>query len=272
MAEISTRDIVALLEAGKRKAELEFRKAIFEDASEGLAKDLRKVEDIHRSLAARMERAGIELAYPFGKRIEEFNKSISGITPGEIRDAMRSRDGPVYGLLAERGIIIKKNFENRENIAKATMIISRLDEQRRRRIFDAIRCGALAENVSVADLDEKSRARLARLIRRMGIRAGVADGFISGEAVPAEDEVQVQVLDKKVWVTVEVSGLLSKNLEDMDCLNRKIQLRNAQRQVMSFNDDEEKDFATLQSEYLRLLKEQDELLREFKEEEMTVTG
>ena len=46
-------------------------------------------------------------------------------------------------------------------------------------------------------------------------------------------------------------------------VSMKVQLRNAERQVLTFDEAQEKDFEALQHEYLNLLKEQDELLRDF---------
>ena len=50
-------------------------------------------------------------------------------------------------------------------------------------------------------------------------------------------------------------------------VNSLIQLRNAERQIKVFDSREEDEFSALQRQYLELLKEQDELLREYNEEE-----
>jgi len=72
---------------------------------------------------------------------------------------------------------------------------------------------------------------------------------------------------RNVWVSREIKEKLDSNMKRIEEINPEIQLRNAQRHIKVFNEEEEKLFASLQEEYLKLLKEQDELLSDFNEEE-----
>jgi len=180
---------------------------------------------------------------------------------------MRSRSGETYSVLAKRGEIIKANFENRGNIAKISLLVAGLDGDRKMKLFDAISKGAFSDKISFQDWEDSKRKQLAKLLSRIGINAGIVEGQLSGEVEGEHEDVAHQLLDRKVWVSPKVSEQLTKNLEAINTLNPKIQLKTAERQIRDFSEEEEKDFTVLQGEYLKLLKEQDDLLKEYNEEE-----
>jgi hypothetical protein len=52
----------------------------------------------------------------------------------------------------------------------------------------------------------------------------------------------------------------------MQQVNVKIQLKNAERQIRQFGEAEEKEFDELQKKYLELIKQKDEILKNYEEE------
>ncbi|MFH0885458.1 MAG: hypothetical protein V1861_07150 [Candidatus Micrarchaeota archaeon] len=263
--ELKARDLARLIELNKKKAELEFQVRIL-----GAKPDveLRRVVSNANELAEKAKAAGISLIFPNQTKLDEYAEALDAFPADAIKEGLKIRDGRAYQTLKERGIIVKKNFENRSEIAKLLIIIAGMAKDEREAIESAISAGSIESPVSVASLGEESGKRIARFMRRCGI-ACVACGtelkVAPDEAV--EKETRIELPNRWVWVSEGSKALLEENLRKMQHLNARIQLKNAERQIKTFSEEEEGVFATLQMEYLVLLKEQDELLREFNEED-----
>lgn len=253
-------------------AELEFRQLLLEKDNEtesaNQVKDqLQTLSEQANSLSEQMKKAGIELIQPNKVKIKEFDEKLSGFPQEEILDSVKTKNGDVYNLLAERGKIIKRNFENRSNIAKISLLASKLDTERKAALYKAIDHEAFETTVDLKDWDEKARMRFVNLLRRIGLDVGLDEHSLSAGKNGVIEEKLVELSGVTVWVSDDVSSQLNKNLELMSELNKKIQLKNAERQIKSFSDDEEKEFLILQQDYLKLLKEQDDLIKDFKDED-----
>jgi len=262
---LTARDLSRLIELNKKKAELQFQAKVLGASSEG---ELRRVSSNADELADRAKAAGIRLVFPSQDMLDELASALDEFPPDAIREGIKVRDGKAYQTLKERGMIVKKNFENRSEIAKLLIIIARMSEEERNGALRAIASGAFEKPLAASSLDEAARAKLARFLRRCGINCTQ----LGNELMPANDaaceqEIRIQMPNRSVWVNESAKGRLEENLKKMQHLNARIQLKNAERQIKVFSEEEEGVFATLQKEYLELLKEQDEVLREFNEEE-----
>lgn len=202
------------------------------------------------------------LVLPNQRRLDDLGKVLSGYGAAEMKEAIRTRSGPAYEALTQRGMIVKANHENRLEIAKLNLEIYRLNDELRGKAFDVLRFGALFGPLQLPDAGPEATGRIARYLRRCGIPC-TARGTDISPGADAEPEVRMLVGNKVVWVSQALRARLEENMQRTQQVSMKVQLRNAERQVLSFDDAQEKDFAALQQEYLNLLKEQDELLREF---------
>ena len=258
------------LELGKSRAELAFKLEILKsqdaDSTEAKSADdklgivRKKIED----MSAVFQRTVLEIPIPNENEIARLNSALSCCSAREIAESMKNKAGKTYELLSARGAILKHNFENRENIAKLALLLPRFQKDVRAVIANAVRKGRLDDPVQILKSEEVLGRQTAKILGRLGIPAVLKDGALvqSGES----DEVPVRVSNRTVWVTCEVNEKLAQNLKRIYELSPKIQLKNAVRYVQKFNDEEEKEYAQMQNDLLRLLKEQDELLREFEEE------
>ncbi len=231
--------------------------------------ELRRVVSNADELADKARAAGVSLIFPNQTKLDEYAEALEAFPPDAIREGLKIRDGKAYQALKERGMIVKKNFENRSEIAKLLILVAGMAKEERGAAESAIASGAVETPISVASLGEQSGKRLARFMRRCGIACAASDILLN----PAPDgggekEARVEMPNRWVWVSEGSKALLEENLRKMQHLNARIQLKNAERQIKTFSDEEEGVFATLQSEYLALLKEQDELLKEFNEEDL----
>lgn len=263
---------MALLELNKKKAELEFRKTLLQKSGttgeklEEVHEKLERAKEHASAMEKKLKEGGVDIIQPFGRKIAEFNSELKQLPTDEIINAMKTKTGDTYRLLAERGEIIKSNYGNRANIAKISILVADLDGERKIRLFEALWRGGISERISLTDWKNEKARMLAKLISRTGVKAGITDGHISGDA-KGEGDVSLQLSNRKVWVSSSVSEQLTRNLERIKEINPKIQLKTAEKQIRILSDDEEEEFVSLQGEYLKLLKEQDALLKEYEDEE-----
>jgi len=252
------------LELHKKKAELEFKRSVLgQDSPE----ELRHVSAELEKLAAKAAASGIIVTLPNQKKLDEFNRMLAGFSPQETRESIRAKDGGPYEALSQRGCLVKANFENRLEIAKLNLAAAALSGKEKEAVLEAIRLGTLTGPITLASAQEKARKKIAKFMRRCGINCIVSDRELVPGCEGGLDEVRMVISSRAVWVTGPVKEKLEENFRKTQQISTKVQLRNAERQVRDFSEEEEKDFASLQREYLELLKEQDELLRDFSEEE-----
>lgn len=262
--EINAKELARLLELKRRKAELEFKKSLVGLEDE---KELDSVSSGMLELSKKANAAGIEMLLPKQEKIDELDGRLKGFSAEQIKEALKDRSGEVYGILSERSRLLKENHENRLEIAKLSMITAKMNAEERQALANAIRSGGLDGQLSLDSLAEGDRGKLARFMQRCGMECMLSGNNLLPSDGTEEKEVRLEVSHRNVWVSEEVKEKLEGNLKRIKEITPEIQLRNAQRHIKIFNDDEEEAFASLQREYLELLKEQDELLRVFNEEE-----
>lgn len=261
-------DVVAFLELTKTRAELSFRLAVSENEDEKteIRKKLESVQGKISRIYGLIDRADVALAIPNESRIAQLNDGLSGHSPHEILEAMKQKQGEIYGKLCARGEFSKRNYANRENIAKLSIFISTFQKEVRNAVVSCVRAGSVEGSIMLINVDERGKKKLAAFLARLGILARVEENML----VPSEHagyEVELEMANRKVWVQANVSEQLIGNISNMKQVSSRIQLKNAVRQIKEFSEEEEKEFASMQNQYLSLLKEQDELLREFLDEE-----
>ena len=263
---ITLSDITKLIELNKEKAELAFKSKYFSN-SEEIKHELSLIGVQIAEITDKLITAGMRIAIPCEKQIEHFNSELKKYRDSEIFDALKSKKGNIYELLSVRGALLKQNFNNRVNIAKINILLSKFPVVVRTKLLDTLREGELAQDIQI-DTDEKTRMLLARLFTRLGIQAFINNGGLSSKAAEQVDiEVPVPLGNRCVWVSQRIANNLVELNNKISEISTKIQLRNAEKQVKIFNETEEQEFAQLQGEYLSLLKNQDALLVDFYDEE-----
>jgi hypothetical protein len=263
---LTLKDVVNFLELGKKRAELSFRIEISKDEDKAqYSEKLKSIQEGLDVLSERLEKAGITIPTPFESRIASLNESLSEVSATQIHDAMKNREGELFQKLAQRGAITKKNFENRENIAKLSLLLPKIEKDVREKILDSIKHGSIQDAIPMLNTNQNISSKIAAILGRIGLKCRIEEGSLI--ASQEANEVEVEVQNKKVWVAHGLHEKLNKNKESLYNISSKIQLKNAVRQIKQFTEEEEKEFAAMQNEYLKLLKEQDELLKDFLDEE-----
>jgi len=134
----------------------------------------------------------------------------------------------------------------------------------------AIEKGELNEAIEVKGCDSGLTEKIMLMLNRVGISASHSeseDGKLITGSPSDMKEIPFVISNRKVWVAAEAADKLNQNLDKLGQIHPRLQWKNAQRQIKELSDDEEDEFKNLQRKYLDLLKEQDEILKEFNEEE-----
>jgi len=223
-----------------------------------------------------LKKAGITFCYIYQERISDLDSKLSTFSLSEQITAIKTKNGPVYELLKERGALLKKNYEERENLAKLLILMSKVkDPDVKYKLNEALKKGEIKEIIHLKgqnkEFDRELYEKIAAIFNRLGISASIsADGEILSSRPPVKGEVPFVIANKKVWVSAEAADKLIVNISNIEKLSPHLQWKNAQKQIMELSENEEKEFAELQKKYLALLKEQDEILKSFKEEESLI--
>ncbi|MBD3209989.1 hypothetical protein GF318_01255 [Candidatus Micrarchaeota archaeon] len=262
--ETSVKDIARLIELEKRKAELEFKKKVFGEENPEQEQEL---QGYLQELKKNAEETGVKVLVPNKDELDRLSERLGSFSPEELRSAVSTRSGEAYEVLAERGEIIKENFKNRLEIAKLSVVTSMLSDEEKGGIEKVVRSGSLKQPIKVSTLEKEAREKLARFMRRCGIECSAKEDEILPGNGGFLKEIRLEMPDRTVWVSEEAKEQLDEILSKIKDINSKIQLKNAERYVKNFTEEEEKAFEMLQSEYLELLKKKDELLQSFNEEE-----
>ncbi len=273
--EIVVKNVVELIELNRKRLELELKKSYLEQKEDETAEQASlSLDETNKSiseLSANIDKAGIRFRLLEQEKISDINGKLSTFSPSDQVSALTSKEGEVYDLLKERGLVLKKNFENRENVAKLLMLVSQVtDPKMRSGLTDAIERGSITEAIDVSGCDHSLLDKIVLLLNRVGVSASSSESE-EGKMItssPSEmKEIPFVISNKKVWVAAEAADRLTQNLEKLEKVHPQLQWKNAQRQIKDLSEDEEKEFKDLQHKYLNLLKEQDEILKEFIEEE-----
>ena len=261
---LTAKELAGLIELSRKKAELEFKARI---SGSSYSIELKAVSAESERLSQKAAASGIKITFPNQAKIDELSDIAAGCPKDEIRKALQNRTGPTYELLMERARVMKANCENRLEIAKLHLAMTSLGKEERDAVAAALRSGTLDAPLKVDTAEAATRKKLALFMRRCGIACRLSGTSLIADSDAADEQVRVALANGIVWLSEEAKEKLAQNLDRMGAISGRVQLKNAERQVRTFSENEEKEFEELQHQYLELLKEQDELLREFNEEE-----
>ena len=264
---LNVADIVTFLELNKTRAELSFKLAVGVDEEEKvqIRKNLETTQSKISKIYNLIDKAGVTIAIPCESAIAQLNDALSAHSPQEILEAMKKKEGELFCTLSKRGEYSKRNFANRENIAKLSIFIAGFSKEVRDAIVSCVRAGKIENNIPLMNVDEAGKKKLLAFLGRVGINAAIEDNMVVA-STDSNYEVEVDLANKKVWIPAGSCEQLNLNINNMKQISSKIQLKNAVRQIKEFSEEEEKEFAAMQDAYLKLLKEQDLLLKDFLEE------
>jgi hypothetical protein len=261
---LTAREIGAYIELRKKVAEeeykLEYVKSSAGDHSaliDGLEEELREDRSKLKIIEGKIEGRNLEVVVPHMKKIEEIGEMVARLPQEEVRGAMRSKDGDTYLYLAERGRIIRRNLENKNEIGKLNILLANSGADVRACAVEALRMGEPGERM--ADFSDERGRKIVRLLNRVGVRCAYSEGRLV-KSNDDLDESKVLVNNEYFWIPKSKTAEFTENEKLLAKVSVKLQVKNAEMQAITFNDAQQKEFRELQGEYMEHLKARREVI------------
>lgn len=272
---LTAREIGSYIELRKKIAEDEYKynyiKSTAGDHSQLLGemdREIRENKAKMKIIEGKIEHRGLQLVVPFQNRIEKLAEAVSKAPPEEVSKAMKEKTGELYSCMSERGKIIRKHIEAKNEIGKLNVLAHQSSTELKACIHETLKNGEPAERP--AELGDERGSRIVRLLNRVGIRCN----FYEGKLVKMGDdwpESRVLVNSDYFWVPSEKLGAFTENEKMLAEVSVRLQVKNAELQVITFNEQQQNDFKNLQTHYMELLRSRKEMIGlEEKELELSI--
>ncbi len=271
---LTARELGAYVELKKRVAEEEYKlsyikntagdhESLIEEIEEELVDKKAKMKIIEGKLEARR----ITLIVPNQERIEEYGELISRLPKDEVSSAIKNKSGDAYIYLAERGKLIKRNIENKNEIGKINILLTNAEPKIKACVTETLFKGEIKE--SDADFGTEQGKKLISLLNRVGIHCKLMDGKLV-ENPEDWNEGRVVVNNEYFWIPKDKIEVFSENEKLLATVSIKLQVKNAEMQAITFNEAQQKEFQELQTQYMDLLKSRKDLIGK-EEEDLTLS-
>lgn len=261
---ITAREIGAYIELKKKVAEQEYKLNYVQNTAgdhsaliSGLEEELREDRAKMKVIEGKMEGKNLKLVVPNQKLIEEYSELISRLPKEEVHEAIRTRSGDIYSYLSERGKLMKRNIENKNEIGKLNILVLASGEKSGEAFRNAMYNGEPdGEELSAP---EENTGKIVRLLNRVGIRCRHSDGRLV-KSSEDHNERRVVVNNEYFWVPEETLDSFTENEKLLASVSVKLQVKNAELQAITFNDEQQREFQELQAKYMELLKNRREVI------------
>lgn len=259
---ITNRELVDYTVLSRKKTENEFRRDFLmrngakeDDFHVHAVSDLvGEIEAKLKPIRAKLEVVDLATVVPRRKEIDAITAEINSHTKAELDEAITKKTGAVYEKMKQRAVLTKGNFERREDIARLTVLANSLPRQDCEALCRIVESNE-GEAVDVGTLSEGKRKEISTLAARLGCHLNVDGTRLVREEKPKENaETERTIMGKgSVWVANEKLSEFDENEKKIALFGRQMQERTAQRQVRTFEGEEQKAFDELQRGYIGAL-------------------
>ncbi|MCP4646134.1 MAG: hypothetical protein GY852_00150 [bacterium] len=271
---LTAREIGAYIELKKKVAEEEYKLNYIMNTAgdhssliEELEDELREERAKMKIIEGKMEAKNLKLIVPNQERIEEYSELISRLPRDEVHEAIKSKSGDSYIYLSERGKLIKRNMENKNEIGKLNVLIADASPEVKACITEALRMGEPGE--PEANFDGENGAKIIKLLNRVGVKCRVSEGKLVGNTDDL-GENRVLVNNEYFWVPSDKLDTFTENEKVLATVSVRLQVKNAEMQAITFNEEQQKEFQDLQGSYMDLLKTRREIIGN-EEKDLTIS-
>lgn len=261
---ISSADLVDHTVLTRKKHELNFKKDFLlrSGAKEGdlhlkvIFDELATVAAKLAPLEEKLSIADMITVLPNRKEIGEFNARINQYSRIELDNAVKSKSGEPYDLMKRRAMLVKNNFERRDDIARLTILLNSVPRKDAETICSLIEEGT-GDDADVSFMARERQQELVNLSARLGRDCCVFAGSFSidkkkvdrSEIKPVPVTPRV-VAGRQIWVDASKAPEFDENERKLAALLAKIQAKNAEKQARAFTTDEMDDLEKMEGEYL----------------------
>lgn len=273
---ISSRELVDHTVLSRKKNELAFKKDLLlrtganpEDMHVKMIDvEIRQVEEKIGPIAEKLSVADLVVIVPNRKEIGEYTEKINKFSRGEIDLAVKSKSGEAYELMKKRAVLIKSNFERKEDIARAVVMLNSLPRKEAEALRSIVEEGQ-GNDIDVSFLAKEKQQELVDLASRLGRQCCIFAGSFSVDKkkvdtaeLKARDEILRVTKDgKRIWVPSEKLIEFEKAEKSITELLAKIQAKNAEKQARKLSEEESVYFDKIRADYLEALAKRNELAK-----------
>jgi len=216
---------------------------------------LKALDDEIAQLTAQLNSNNV-IFYPLNFDELVATESALAVSPEEKAKAVESKSGPLFESIKKRLLIMKKNLEIKEDLAKITLLVNAFENAAiKERVLSAIK-GEKKVEINL-DLSNERMKYLVDLLFRIGL-------------YPTSAQKKYVVSRNIIWLEGEEAKKMDEVLAELARLEPALQWKNAERQIKTFSEDEEKEFAEVQKKYLELLKIRDELVENYQKKDALI--
>lgn len=265
---ITQSEVIRYIELIKQRHECEFRIAyLIEDkkTDDKAAADLKSISQQTEKLMEKFGQANFKAALVSGAKIIELKDKLKKCKKEDTKNALKNKNDAIYELMVAFNKLLKQNFEKREDIAKLNIFVNNLTNNERELVLNIIETCIVTARLSL-NCSKPMKANIVKFMNRIGINVSLEGEVIGIAERHIPYEVCVTTPSKRVWVSLENAEKVKTNLQTIQLLSARLQVINAERQLKQFPAEREQEFVSLQEKYLILLKERDELLKDFTKE------
>jgi hypothetical protein len=237
-----------LLRSGAKAGDLHLR---------AVEDELFMVEEKLRPLEGKLSELDMLTVLPHRREIGEYTESINKFSRPELDAAVKSKSGAAYDFMRKRAMLVKGNYERREDIARITVMLNNMPRRDAESIRALIEEGA-GGDADVSFLTKEKQQELLNLSSRVGRQCCVFAGSFSldkkkidtSELKPTDEVSRMLSNGRQVWVDAAKAFEFDANEKEIASLLAKMQAKNAEKQARAFSDEEAVYLDKLQSDYL----------------------
>lgn len=273
---ISSRDLVDHTVLVRKKNELNFKKELLvkSGAKDGelhlkaIGDELSSVEARLAPIDAKLTDADMITLLPHRKEIGEFTSKINQYSRAELDLAVKSKAGEAFELMKKRAVLVKGNYEKREDIARLTILLNTFPKKEGEALRTLIEEGQ-GGDVDISFLPKEKQQELVNLTARLGKQCCVYSGSFSldkkkvesAELRAADEVVRTLAGGRAVWVEAGKLSAFEENEKTIAQLLAKIQSKTAEKQARPLTEEESVYYDKIQTDYLEAQRKRAELAK-----------
>jgi len=274
---ISSADLVEHVNLSRRKTESGFRRDFLirmgaletDEHVQALKKQIEELDVKFRGVDEKISRVDILTVIPNRAEITSLSNEIEQHPKEKLDEALRTKKGEVYELLKKRSAYTKNNFDNREQIAKLTILLNMLPRKEAEGLRNVMEASA-NEVIDVSSIEGARQKDLIDIMGRLGVCAYITSGRLTLEKKAEEQtlswpqEVQKKYSDvggivKTAWVRKDMEEQWDANERSISEVSRKIQICMTRSHADPLNDAQQLAFENMQKEYIGLRQKREEI-------------
>ncbi|MEM3111815.1 MAG: hypothetical protein QXY90_02055 [Candidatus Anstonellales archaeon] len=229
-----------------------------------LLNQLKLVEEKLEPVEKRLRMVDLVMISPKKEIIDQLTEEINAYTQEERYMAMIQKRGPLYEKMKQRASLARRNYENREEIARLILLVNSLQREEAEGIKRMAELEG-EESVDLSNVEDDKKLEILVLLNRIGIPAVVVGNKLVRSSEEDKSEVERLVeKEKKVWIRKEKAAEFDRNERLIEEANKKLQKLNAIRQIRQLEDKEYDEFVKAQNDYLEGIERRKEFLNEAK--------